>query len=99
MSVNESIPVDEQETVINIDYLDGIAYVYSNNKPMMRRLEKMKTEYEDEVSVEKQDASCIMVKVPVDWIKIRPKIKREMTEEQKEKMREVARIARSAIRR
>lgn len=50
----KSIPIDEQETIIHLDYIDKILQVYTTNQATSKRLEKklgepMKEDYIQEM--------------------------------------------------
>ena len=44
-----TVPIDEQETTINLEAILGVAEVYSCEPTMMRKLEKLAKEHPDEV--------------------------------------------------
>lgn len=76
------VPFEEQETSINIDYIDKVTYVYSTNYNMVRKLYKLKEENPDDVTVVFDNCFGMEVTVPTKWIKITPP--RKMSEEQKQ---------------
>ena len=76
--------IDEQETTINVfpATISGDAEVYSCIPQMIKRLRQLHTRYPDDVSIlEKQGA--VTATVPRGWIKIQPKRKCTLSEEQK----------------
>lgn len=83
-----SISLDEQETSVNIDYIDKTAYVYSSNSHMCKRLYTMYQEHQDEVKLDIDDKYGIGIVVPMKWIKIAPPAKRTMTDEQRQAIAE-----------
>ena len=76
--------LDEQETTINVfpKAVSEQANVYTCIPTMIQRLKKLHDNYPDEVSVIESDGS-IHATVPRGWIKIQPKRKCTLTEEQK----------------
>ena len=76
-----SIPQIEQETAITIDPLTKRASVYSCIPSVVKRLYKMADHEEAKIELDNQYG--LMISVPQNWIKIRPPVKRQLTEEQK----------------
>lgn len=66
------VPFEEQETSINIDYVEKSTYVYSTNSHMIDRLYKLKEKYPDEVTVMFDNVFGVEMKIPTKWIKISP---------------------------
>lgn len=91
-----SIPLDEQETIINISpkKVDEKADVYSSDPVIIRKLEKLTKGSRNEVMLEKKDDISIQVRVPRNWIKIAPPRRVNMTEEQRRLAAERLRTAR-----
>ena len=83
------VPFEEQETSINIDYVDKSTYVYSTNKHMIDKLYKLKEKYPDEVMVMFDNVFGVEMKIPTKWIKILPprQLSDEKREERSERMR------------
>ena len=77
-------PVVEQETTINIfpRAISGKAEVYTCIPYMVQRLLKLYEECPEEVTIRKANES-VFATVPREWIKIQPKRKSNLTEEQK----------------
>lgn len=81
----------EQETIINFNEGDKTAGIYTHNKALRRKLEKLAHERPDECRLEKvsrygEAADYI---VPKSWIKVGPPRKAPpLTEEQKQQRRE-----------
>lgn len=76
-----SVPQIEQETVITVDPITKRASVYSCIPPMVKRLYKL-AEHED-AKIELDNQYGLTISVPQSWIKIRPPVKRQLTDEQK----------------
>ena len=81
--VFETIPVDEQETSIVIDYATKKAYVYTSKINAAKQLVKMCSDHPDEALITRCDKTGVDITMPASWVVIRPKIKREMSEEQR----------------
>ena len=81
-------PLDEQETIINIDpkQISDKASVYTTIPSMLSRMWKLYEQHPDEVELISDDKYGSEFKVPRDWVRIKPK--RQMSEEQKQKMAE-----------
>lgn len=84
-------PIDEQETSINIDYIDRCAYVYSTNKTMINKLYKLIENNKDNSEIIKDDKYGLEIKVPIKWIKISPprKVSEETRIKAAERMRKM----------
>lgn len=81
-----------------ISYTDKTAYMSSDERKWIIKLRKLKATHPEEVSIIKEpeeNDGCIYVKLPASWMKINPKRKVDMTEEQKDVLRERIRNARS----
>lgn len=80
----------EQETIINFTEADQIAGVYTHNKALIRRLEKLAQEYPGEVTLEKSSywGQAMDYSIPKSWIRINPP--RKLSEEQRAAMAERA---------
>ena len=83
-SEKTTVPFEEQETVVTVDYIDNVAHVYSCHKPTMIRLSKLVEENPDEASLEFDDRYGMQITVPVKWITIKPP--RKYSEETRQKM-------------
>ena len=78
------IKKEEMETIINIEYPEGVASVYSSYPAERRRLAKMAKEHPGHVNVTLDDGIGIRVEVPIKWVVVRPPRKgRTLTEEQR----------------
>ena len=86
-----------RETVYG--HMNGQDYfsVDSGEKSVINRVIKLKEQFPDKVEIvtENKDGT-ITARVPADWIKIRPKTHRELTDEQREAAAERLRAARGA---
>lgn len=78
----------EQETNINFNAESDQCVIYTAYHPMIRKLEKLMEQYPDEVKLVCKTDDDIQVELPKKWVKIKPP--REMSEEQKERLRELA---------
>ena len=76
---------EEQETIINFNNAENIAYIYTCNKALIRKLQKAK--WATFISSEKLDGEiCSMsFEVPKSFIKIKPK--KQISEKQREAAR------------
>ena len=81
-------PLEEQETTINLSYQDKKAYVYTSRINVARRLLEMCEAHTDEASIRRLNSGGLEIEVPLNWIIIRPKQKRELTEEQRRELAE-----------
>ena len=79
----QSVQQIEQETDIVIDPLTKRATVYSCIPSMVKKLYAMAEEHEDEAKIELDNSYGLMISVPQNWIKVRPPVKRQLTDEQK----------------
>ena len=75
-----------------ITYCDkSPAFFSSDERKWINKFRKLKEQYPDLVSIDREPETndgCICAKFPASWVQVRPKIKRELTEEQREEMRE-----------
>lgn len=73
------------------DYTDKCAYFSSDERKWITKITKLAQSRPDEVTIlispEKNDG-CIYARVPASWLKISPP--RQVSQEQKEKMRQLA---------
>lgn len=79
---------EEQETTINLDYSEKKAYVYTSRIGTARKLIDMCNEHTDETSILNLNEYGLQIQVPLNWIVIRPKTKRNLSEEQRKKLAE-----------
>lgn len=74
----------EQETTINLlpSVVSKQAEIFSCVPAMMDKLRKLAAEHPSEVSIIEKDG-CVQAAVPASWVKIQPKRKCNLTEEQR----------------
>lgn len=80
----------EQETNINYNREEEHAIIYTASPVDKRKIEKLIGEYPDQIKVTRNTSDDITVEVPKEWIKIKPT--KKMSEEQRQKCAERARI-------
>ena len=81
----------EQETIINFNEADSTASVYTHNKTLIRKLDKFAQERPGDCHRQKKtshDGKAVDFTIPKGWIRIHPP--RQLTPEQKEHRREIA---------
>jgi acetoin utilization deacetylase AcuC-like enzyme len=83
--MNVQYSLEEQETTINVfpSVVSKKAEVYTCIPQMMKRLRKLAEDYPSEVAMN-EHGGYIDATVPSAWIKIAPKRKSTMTEEQRQ---------------
>lgn len=87
--MNNNLPLEEQETIINLDYISNLAYVYSSRISMVKHLRGLVDKHPQDVKIRKETAYDISVSVPIKWIKkINPPTTRTLSEEQKRAAKE-----------
>lgn len=73
-------------------YSNGSAlYFSSDERRWINKIHKLKEEYPDQVAIlaePETNDGCVYCSVPADWLKLKPPVKRTMTEEQKAAARE-----------
>lgn len=81
----------EKETVINFNEGEGTASVYTRNRTLRRKLEKLAQERPDECRLEKVSrfGEAVDYIIPKSWVKINPS--RILSDEQRAAMAENAR--------
>ena len=85
----------ECETIINFNESEKEAFVYTFNKSLQRKLERFAVEMPDECKKADsfQPEGSVEYVVPKSWIKVKPPVKMNLTDEQRaaraEKMREL----------
>lgn len=64
----------EQETVINFNEADSTASVYTHNRALIRKLDKLAQERPGDCHREKtsHDGKAVDYSIPKAWVKIRP---------------------------
>ena len=82
----ETVPFEERETTINVDYEKKIAHVYSSNPKTVNQLTGLIDDFEDAVSVDFINPFGMQITVPMNWIKIKPPNK--VSQQNKEKAAE-----------
>lgn len=80
--------IEEQETTINLSYADKKAYVYTSKISVARSLADLCTQHQDETEVIRCDEGGFEAALPINWVTIRPKKKRQITEEQRRALTE-----------
>lgn len=88
--------IDEQETSINLDYTAKRAYVYTSRIAVARKLNDMLLNHPDEASIVHVDQYGYEIAVPMSWIVIRPKTKRNISEERRSELAQKLAAAREA---
>ena len=82
--MDRNYSIDEQETTINIfpSAVSKQAEIFTCIPLMMKKLRKLAGEYPSDVSLAEHDG-CITATVPVGWVRVMPKRKCNLTDEQK----------------
>ena len=78
---------EEIETIINFCSADKTASIYTCSSVMMRQLDKLMEQYPNDVRLIKQDKFSKTYELPKKWV-MRIRVPRQISEEQKEKLRE-----------
>lgn len=80
----------EQETIVNFNEAEKTAGIYTHNKALRRKLERLAQERPEDCRLEKasHDGQAVDYIIPKAWIKINPP--RKLTPEQKALRREIA---------
>ena len=71
---------------VSVEFIKGEKYLtwYSDDFSTIRHMKKLQEDYPDDVKVIAEDDNSMVVHMPVKWFREpKPKIKREMTEEQR----------------
>ena len=83
-----------------MEYLsDRVMWVSTDEDKWKRRFLKWAEEYPDEVTIKRRpedNDGCLYCTCPASWLRARPPLKREMTEEERAMMAERLRKAREA---
>lgn len=78
------------ETCFN--YVDkDVGFFSSDEQKWINRIYKLKEQYPDQVTIlrePEENDGCIYCRLPSSWLRIRPKIERELSEEQRQEMRD-----------
>lgn len=76
------------------------AFVSSDERRWVNRINALKKQYPDQVEIiaePENNDGCIYAKIPIEWIKLTPKRKIEMSEERKDVLRErLARVRKTS---
>ena len=82
--MKRSYSFDEQETTINMfpANVSKTAEIFSCIPAMMNKLRELAVSHPSDVAI-KDNEDCVFATVPTSWIKISPKRKSNMTEEQR----------------
>ena len=81
----------EMETVLNWNMAEKVAYLYTHDKPLIRKLEQWRKERPDECKLERMshEGKSADYILPRSWIHVYPPRKSTtMTEERREQLRE-----------
>lgn len=81
----------EQETIINYNEAEKIASVYTHNKALRRKLERLAEERPEDCRLIRttRDGQAVEYEVPKEWLHIYPpRVAKPLTEEQKQQRRE-----------
>lgn len=63
------------------------AFFSSDERKWINKIHKLKEKHPDEIEIiaePKDNDGCIYCRLPVTWLRVQPKIKRELSEEEKE---------------
>lgn len=75
-------------------YTDGVAWFSSDERKWITRIRKLAEQHPDQVIINRQpedNDGCIYAKLPANWLKIQPKLRREISDEQRAILAERAR--------
>lgn len=89
----KKVPREEQETSISLTPDDKVAYVYSSDPAVVRRLLKYVEEYPDVCKLDIRDDYGLSVTMPKEWVLYKPRKKRVMSEESR--LRAIERLAKA----
>lgn len=81
----------EQETIINFNEAETTASVYTHNSTLRRRLEQLAQDRPEDCRFVKasRDGEAVEYIIPKKWLKVNPpRTAAQLTEEQKQKLRE-----------
>lgn len=83
-----------------IEYLDDkVAWFTTDEVKWKRRLDEWALQYPDEVKIRtrpENNDGCMVANIPASWLRVRPPIKRNLTDEQRMAMSERLKKARDA---
>lgn len=75
-------------------YTDGWAWFSSDERKWVTRIRKLAEQHPDQVIIKRlpeDNDGCIYAKLPASWFKIQPKLRRELSDEQRAILAERAR--------
>lgn len=82
----------------SISYTDrDSAYFSSDEQKWHRKIRQLKAEHPDQVAIEyepEDNDGMMCARIPVDWLKIRPKIERKLSDEERSRLAEQLKNAR-----
>ena len=80
----------EQETIINYNEADNTASIYTHNRALRRKLDKLAQERPGDCHRQKtgREGKAVDFTVPKAWVKVSPP--RRLTEDQKERLRKAS---------
>ena len=80
----------ERETIVNYNEAEALASVYTHNAALKRQLAKCAIDWPDECRQQSvsHNGQAVDYLVPKSWIKVHPPRKANISDEQREKMRE-----------
>ena len=84
----KSVPVEEQETTINMEAQSKTAEIYTCEPRTIATMQKLAEAHPDEVVIEHPDDYGIIVRLPRKFIKVKAPFTRNYTEEQRQAFRE-----------
>lgn len=82
----EPATLDEHETTINFNYVTRQAQVYTTWISFAKKLIDLCLENKDTAQIKRIDKYGAEFSVPLDWVSIKPKRKRDLTEEMRQAM-------------
>ena len=92
LNERKTVPQEEQETIINLSPGDkGRAIAYTCVPNMVKRLYQYASDYPGQVQILADDGYGVDASIPASWVTVKPRKKREMSEEQRQAA--VARLA------
>lgn len=80
-------------------YTSAEMFVSSDERKFIRKIQQLAVNHPDDVTIIAQPETndgCIYAKMPASWFKIKPPVKRNLSDEQRELLAERARNLRSA---
>ena len=78
------VDYDSQETTINLLAADSFATIYTCERSMLLKLDKLAKANPDEVKQTWTDGYAVKYQVPKNWVKVTPPRKLNLTDEQKQ---------------